>query len=148
LDAVLAAASAGRPRGRPLQLGVVRVAASGPAAPPPPASTAAPPPPTTTAARPSARPTAPKAKKHPATSPAPKRKRPKARQEKKPGTSHMLPPNVHPNLGKGLYAFPVYGPAGYSDTYGAARPDVAYHHGDDIFAPLGAPVLAVADGTV
>ena len=46
--------------------------------------------------------------------------------------------------------FPVYGPSSYSDTYGGARGDVSggWHHGDDIFAPLGAPILAVASGTV
>jgi murein DD-endopeptidase MepM/ murein hydrolase activator NlpD len=46
--------------------------------------------------------------------------------------------------------FPVYGPSSYIDTYGALRGDVSggWHHGDDIFAPLGAPVLAVASGTV
>jgi murein DD-endopeptidase MepM/ murein hydrolase activator NlpD len=46
--------------------------------------------------------------------------------------------------------FPVYGPSSYSDTYGAARGDVSggWHHGDDIFAPLGAPILAIASGTV
>jgi murein DD-endopeptidase MepM/ murein hydrolase activator NlpD len=46
------------------------------------------------------------------------------------------------------YVFPVYGPVSFTDTYGAARADTGWHHGDDIFAPLGAPVLAVADGTV
>jgi len=48
----------------------------------------------------------------------------------------------------GGYIFPVYGPVSFSDTFGAARADVGWHHGDDIFAPLGAPVLAVASGTV
>jgi murein DD-endopeptidase MepM/ murein hydrolase activator NlpD len=57
-------------------------------------------------------------------------------------------PTVHPNLTAGRYVFPVYGDAAYGNTFGAARADVAWHHGDDIFAPLGAPVLAVADGTV
>jgi murein DD-endopeptidase MepM/ murein hydrolase activator NlpD len=57
-------------------------------------------------------------------------------------------PTVHPHLTAGRYVFPVYGDSAYGDTYGAARADVAWHHGDDIFAPLGAPVLAVADGTV
>src|SRR6266511_2628699 len=57
-------------------------------------------------------------------------------------------PNVQPKLTAGHYVFPVYGVAYYSDTFGAPRADVAWHHGDDIFAPLGAPVLAVADGTV
>jgi Peptidase family M23 len=57
---------------------------------------------------------------------------------------------VHPRLTAGGYVFPVYGPVAYGDTYGAPRPDVSggWHHGDDLFAPLGAPVLAVADGTV
>jgi hypothetical protein len=57
-------------------------------------------------------------------------------------------PDVHPKLTAGGYVFPVYGPVSYGDTFGAARADVGWHHGDDIFAPLGAPVLAVATGTV
>jgi hypothetical protein len=44
--------------------------------------------------------------------------------------------------------FPVAGPASFGDSYGAARSDVSWHHGDDIFAPLGTPVVAVADGTL
>ena len=64
-----------------------------------------------------------------------------------PGIS-LPPPSVTPKLTAGGYVFPVYGPSGYSDTFGAPRADVTYHHGDDIFAPLGAPVLAAADGTV
>jgi hypothetical protein len=55
---------------------------------------------------------------------------------------------VTPKLTGGRYVFPVYGPSSYTDTFGAPRADVAWHHGDDIFAPLGAPVLAVADGIV
>ncbi len=60
------------------------------------------------------------------------------------------PLDVNPTLGKGGYVFPVYGVSSYSDTYGALRGDVSggWHHGDDIFAPLGAPLLAVAHGTV
>jgi hypothetical protein len=42
--------------------------------------------------------------------------------------------------------FPVYGPASFSDDFRAARADTGWHHGNDIFAPVGAPVLAVADG--
>jgi murein DD-endopeptidase MepM/ murein hydrolase activator NlpD len=59
-------------------------------------------------------------------------------------------PDVTPKLTASHYVFPVYGPSAYSDTFGADRADVSggWHHGDDIFAPLGAPVLAVADGTV
>jgi len=53
-----------------------------------------------------------------------------------------------PALGGGPYVFPVYGPVEFGDTFGAARADVTWHHGDDIFAPLGSPVLAIADGTL
>jgi murein DD-endopeptidase MepM/ murein hydrolase activator NlpD len=68
---------------------------------------------------------------------------------KKAGVRPIGPvPTVHPNLTAGHYVFPVYGDSAYGDTFGAARADVTFHHGDDIFAPLGAPVLAVADGTV
>jgi Peptidase family M23 len=48
----------------------------------------------------------------------------------------------------GGYVFPVYGPVSFTDTFGAARADTGWHHGDDIFAPLGSPVLAVASGSV
>ena len=58
------------------------------------------------------------------------------------------PLNVHPKLTAGHYVFPVYGPVSYSDTFGAARSDVSFHHGDDLFGRLGQPLLAVADGTV
>ena len=58
------------------------------------------------------------------------------------------PQTVTPALGGGPYVFPVYGPVSFTDTFGAARADVSWHHGDDIFAPLGSPILAVADGTL
>jgi murein DD-endopeptidase MepM/ murein hydrolase activator NlpD len=60
------------------------------------------------------------------------------------------PPTVTPKLTAGGYVFPVYGPSSFVDTFGAARGDISsgWHHGDDIFAPLGAPLLAVATGTV
>ena len=60
------------------------------------------------------------------------------------------PPEVTPKLTAGGYVFPVYGPSSFVDTFGAARGDISsgWHHGDDIFAPLGAPLLAVASGTV
>jgi murein DD-endopeptidase MepM/ murein hydrolase activator NlpD len=76
----------------------------------------------------------------------PKQKRPKAS-----GLPLVLtPPTVTPKLTAGGYVFPIYGPSAYGDTFGAPRGDVSggWHHGDDIFAPLGAPVLAVASGTV
>jgi hypothetical protein len=58
------------------------------------------------------------------------------------------PTKAKPRLKAGPYVFPVYGPVSFTDTYGAPRSDTGWHHGDDIFAPLGAPVLAVADGTL
>jgi murein DD-endopeptidase MepM/ murein hydrolase activator NlpD len=58
------------------------------------------------------------------------------------------PLEITPPLGLSRYIFPVAGPASFTDTYGADRSDVSWHHGDDIFAPLGTPVVAVADGTL
>jgi murein DD-endopeptidase MepM/ murein hydrolase activator NlpD len=48
------------------------------------------------------------------------------------------------------YVFPVDDGASYVDTYGAGRNDIydGWHHGDDLFAPLGTPVVAVARGTL
>ncbi|MCY7303034.1 MAG: peptidoglycan DD-metalloendopeptidase family protein [Thermoleophilia bacterium] len=59
-------------------------------------------------------------------------------------------PEVTAQLSSGGYVFPVYGPASFGDTFGAPRSDVpgGWHHGEDIFSPLGTPLLAVADGTV
>jgi len=42
----------------------------------------------------------------------------------------------------------VVGQTSFSDTWGAARATVAWHHGVDVFAPLGAPIVAVADGAL
>ena len=60
------------------------------------------------------------------------------------------PLNLHPKLTTDGYVFPIYGQSSYIDTYGAGRGDVSggWHHGDDIFAALGSPILAVAHGTV
>ena len=60
------------------------------------------------------------------------------------------PLTVTPKLGYKTrhYVFPVDGGASYGDTYGANRNDIydGWHHGDDLFAPLGTPVVAVANG--
>jgi murein DD-endopeptidase MepM/ murein hydrolase activator NlpD len=62
------------------------------------------------------------------------------------------PLKVTPPLGirPSHYVFPVDGGASYIDTYGANRNDIydGWHHGDDLFAPLGTPVVAVANGTI
>jgi murein DD-endopeptidase MepM/ murein hydrolase activator NlpD len=66
-----------------------------------------------------------------------------------PGTVFRAPPtDVSAPLSPHGYVFPVYGPSSFTDTFKAARAGVGWHHGEDIFAPLGAPLLAVADGTV
>jgi murein DD-endopeptidase MepM/ murein hydrolase activator NlpD len=87
--------------------------------------------------------------------PKPKRKvEPKQVEPKTDKQRPSLPPiqkiplGVFPKLTAGGYVFPVYGPASYGDTFGAPRADTGWHHGEDIFASLGAPILAVANGTV
>lgn len=47
------------------------------------------------------------------------------------------------------YVFPVFGAnAKFSDDYGAPRAGTGWHHGNDIFAPIGTPALAVSDGVL
>jgi murein DD-endopeptidase MepM/ murein hydrolase activator NlpD len=68
-----------------------------------------------------------------------------------PGAAPVIrqpPVGVKPKLTKGRYVFPVYGQSSFTNTFGAPRADTGWHHGEDIFAALGAPLLAVADGTV
>ena len=60
----------------------------------------------------------------------------------------VRPQSATPALSGGPYVFPVVGRSSFADTWGAARADVGWHHGVDIFARLGAPVVAVADGTL
>jgi peptidase M23-like protein len=67
----------------------------------------------------------------------------------RPGSAFQLPPtDVSAPLSPAGYVFPVYGPSSFTDTFRAPRSGVGWHHGEDIFAPLGAPLLAVADGTI
>ena len=107
---------------------------------------------------------APAARRHEPAKPAPKPGRPgrraaeegqaaaeasRARTSARPGSVFRPPPtDVSAPLSPAGYVFPVYGPSSFTDTFGAARAGVGWHHGEDIFAPLGAPLLAVADGTV
>jgi murein DD-endopeptidase MepM/ murein hydrolase activator NlpD len=60
------------------------------------------------------------------------------------------PPNVNVTLSGEGYVFPVYGAVSFGDSFGAPRPDVpgGWHHGEDLFAPAGTPILACADGTL
>jgi murein DD-endopeptidase MepM/ murein hydrolase activator NlpD len=59
-------------------------------------------------------------------------------------------PDVEVRLSQSGYVFPLFGPAAFGDSFGAYRGDVAgkWHHGEDIVAPHGTPLLAVADGTL
>jgi murein DD-endopeptidase MepM/ murein hydrolase activator NlpD len=59
-------------------------------------------------------------------------------------------PEVAARFSSGGFVFPVYGTASFGDSFGAPRPNIpgGWHHGEDIFAAAGAPLLAVADGTL
>jgi murein DD-endopeptidase MepM/ murein hydrolase activator NlpD len=65
-----------------------------------------------------------------------------------PPVVHPPPLNITPQLTADGYVFPVFGPSSFGDDFGAPRADTVWHHGNDIFAPLGAPILAVSDGTL
>jgi Peptidase family M23 len=96
-----------------------------------------------TAPSPSPPPTSPPAHHHDEPPPPPPAGSPAS-----PPPVQSPPPGVRPHLTAGGYVFPVYGPVSFSDDFGAARADTGWHHGNDIFAPLGAPILAVTDGTL
>jgi murein DD-endopeptidase MepM/ murein hydrolase activator NlpD len=81
----------------------------------------------------------------------PHREQGKEKQAKRaPGLPpiRQIPFNVFPKLSAGGYVFPVYGAASYGNSFGAARADTGWHHGEDIFGALGSPIVAVADGIV
>jgi hypothetical protein len=82
-------------------------------------------------------------------------KKPRAKEPKPAAGSKVEPtpyslriPRRAPRLPAGRYAFPVDGPASYSDTFGGAGSETGWSHGEDIFAPLGTPLVSVADGTL
>jgi murein DD-endopeptidase MepM/ murein hydrolase activator NlpD len=113
-------------------------------------TTTAPPPSVASASPPPRGATPPHALPHgPSVSNAPSGNERPARQRKK-HRHRSRPLKVTPTLGLDRYVFPVVGVSGYGDSYGAFRGDVhgRWHHGDDIFAPLGSPVVAVANGTI
>jgi murein DD-endopeptidase MepM/ murein hydrolase activator NlpD len=74
----------------------------------------------------------------------------KKRKHHRPAVAQPL--TALPGLGykPSHYVFPIDGGASYVDTYGAGRNDIydGWHHGDDLFATLGTPVVAVARGTL
>jgi len=53
-----------------------------------------------------------------------------------------------PPLHASGYVFPLATHVWVADTFGAARDGVSWHHGDDLFAPRGTPVRAVAAGVL
>jgi len=78
---------------------------------------------------------------------------PQQRQHRHRHRHHKVAPQpltATPSLGfkSSHYVFPIDGGADYGDSYGAGRSDIydGWHHGDDLFAPLGTPVVAVARG--
>jgi murein DD-endopeptidase MepM/ murein hydrolase activator NlpD len=127
LDIHLTADHGGLPAGSEIQLGYAEADVKGSVPPP-------------------AKPKTSASKKHAKTP-----KTPEASQKQHvPAPLLPIPGGLQPKLTAGGYVFPVYGPASFGDTFGAFRGDVPgnWHHGDDIFAPLGAPILACANGLV
>jgi murein DD-endopeptidase MepM/ murein hydrolase activator NlpD len=130
LDIRLTADHGGLPAGTQVQVGYAEVAVEAPQAPP--------------------KPVEPPGKPKPRSAPkqAPGGEKPPEPDEVIPPLVRPVPPSVRPKLSPKGYVFPVYGPASFTNTFGAPRANVVWHHGEDIFAPLGAPILAVAKGTV
>jgi murein DD-endopeptidase MepM/ murein hydrolase activator NlpD len=130
IDVHLTADHGGLPANSEIQVGYADAAAQ--TAPPAPATT-----PTSTDTLPVT--TMPDV----ASGDAPRDRAPRSGSRKSGG-----PLKAQPTLTAGRYVFPVYGPSSYIDTFGAARSDVSYHHGVDVFGQLGQPLVAVTDGTV
>jgi murein DD-endopeptidase MepM/ murein hydrolase activator NlpD len=138
LRVVLTADHGGLPAGAEILVGHAEAAA---------ATAVAPTVTSTTITTPSAKPARPAG-----VPPKTKKKLPKPPEPgpaERPGSVFRMPPlDVSAPLSPEGYVFPVYGPSSFTDTFRAPRAGVGWHHGEDIFAPLGAPLLAVADGTV
>jgi murein DD-endopeptidase MepM/ murein hydrolase activator NlpD len=120
----LTADHGGLPAGSEILVGYAEAAASAPKAQPPQASPVQPPGPEPTTPPPGAQ-------------PAPQ-----------PPIVKDPPAGVEPQITTEGFVFPVYGPSSFTDDFGAGRASTGWHHGNDIFAPVGAPILAVTDGTL
>ncbi|MCC6223337.1 MAG: peptidoglycan DD-metalloendopeptidase family protein [Thermoleophilia bacterium] len=129
---VLTSAHGGLPAGTEIVVGYAEAAARPPAAPSVPDEPAEP-------AEPGG--AAPPVPRDPSPQPPGTRSEP-------PAIVRDPPAGVRPELTGRGYVFPVYGPVSFTDDFGAPRASTGWHHGNDIFARRGAPVLAVAGGTV
>lgn len=80
----------------------------------------------------------------------PKAKAKRRRSKAKRQASERLQRASDALLARRGYAFPVAGKHTFSNEYGAPRATIASgrHEGNDIFAAMGTPVVAVADGRV
>jgi murein DD-endopeptidase MepM/ murein hydrolase activator NlpD len=136
----LTADHGGLPAGSELLVGYAQASAS--ALRPKPKAAAAPTPPPVQE-QPSGVPLAPP--KGPKRDPDPQ---PPGLNPEPPAVVQDPPADVRPALTPDRYVFPVYGPSSFTDDFTAARAITGWHHGNDIFAPVGAPVLAVTDGTL
>jgi hypothetical protein len=122
-----------------------------PAEPPPTAPTETQPPPAPTVTSPPPPPAKPRKqarKNKAAVRPQPPAEESEPVEPSPPFGGFGSPSDATPELEGGPYVFPVFGPAAFVDSFGAPRATVSWHHGDDIFAPTGAPILAVASGTL
>lgn len=146
----LIAEHAGLPAGTELVVGVASAVA---VAVPAPATPATPPPHGSTVGTTPPAQGVPGRSTNPAPRPQPAPSAPREPGRSIPGAPPELvrpAPEVTARLSQSGYVFPLFGPAAFGDTFGAFRADVAgkWHHGEDLVAPAGTPVLAVASGTL
>ena len=141
LHVVLTADHGGLPAGSEIIVGHAEGAAATAVAASPPSTTTEPG--QTTPAKPG-----PPAGVPPRQKPKPRPVDPSKEPERPGGVFRAPPPDVSAPLSPEGYVFPVFGDAGFGDTWGAPRATTGRHQGTDIFSPLGTPILAVADGTL
>jgi murein DD-endopeptidase MepM/ murein hydrolase activator NlpD len=145
IHVVLTADHGGLPAGSEILVGYAEAAAHLPAPKPPPEPT---PPPDDSDGQPQQPDTPETGQPEPSIPQEPDTDPPGASPPEVPAIVRDPPPGVQPQITGQGYVFPVWGPASFSDDFGAPRATTGWHHGQDIFAPLGAPVLAVSDGTL